>query len=165
MEIGNSELLYSIIDSLSDEEFQELLDTLSISNDKVEEVKQEKVVEQPVEEKIDLEACKKALQERVVRTQKLKQIQEKLEAARKTTTTGEKRKQIQEKLEAARKQNEKRKQIQEKLEAARKQNKVAESKKTNSTEELLRKKIMEKLEVSRKKKAIQERITNLKEKK
>lgn len=148
MEIGNSELLYSIIDSLSDEEFQELLDTLSISNDKVEEVKQEKVVEQPVEEKIDLEACKKALQERVVRTQKLKQIQEKLEAARKTTTTGEKRKQIQEKLEAARKQN-----------------KVAESKKTNSTEELLRKKIMEKLEVSRKKKAIQERITNLKEKK
>jgi hypothetical protein len=150
MEIGNSELLYSIIDSLSDEEFQELLDTLSISDDKVEEVKQEKeeVVEQPVEEKIDLEACKKALQERVVRTQKLKQIQEKLEAARKTTTTGEKRKQIQEKLEAARKQN-----------------KVAESKKTNSTEELLRKKIMEKLEVSRKKKAIQERITNLKEKK
>lgn len=147
MEIGNSELLYSIIDSLSDEEFQELLDTLSISDDKVEEVKQEKeeVVEQPVEEKIDLEACKKALQERVVRTQKLKQIQEKFEAAKK--------------------QNEKRKQIQEKLEAARKQNKVAESKKTDSTEELLRKKIMEKLEVSRKKKAIQERIKNLKEKK
>ena len=147
MEIGNSELLYSIIDSLSDEEFQELLDTLSISDDKVEEVKQEKeeIVEQPVEEKIDLEACKKALQERVVRTQKLKQIQEKLEAAKK--------------------QNEKKKQIQEKLEAARKQNKVAESKKTNSTEELLRKKIMEKLEVSRKKKAIQERIKNLKEKK
>lgn len=53
----------------------------------------------------------------------------------------------------------------EKLEAARKQNKVAESKKTDSTEELLRKKIMEKLEVSRKKKAIQERIKNLKEKK
>lgn len=147
MEIGNSELLYSIIDSLSDEEFQELLDTLSISNDKVEEVKQEKekVIEQPVEEKIDLEACKKALQERVVRTQKLKQIQEKLEAAKKAT--------------------EKRKQIQEKLEAARKQNKVAKSKKTDSTEELLRKKIMEKLEVSRKKKAIQERIKNLKEKK
>lgn len=41
MEIGNAELLYDVIDNLSDEEFSELLDTLDIDEDKVTEVKAE----------------------------------------------------------------------------------------------------------------------------
>lgn len=47
--ISNSELLYELIDTLSDEEFKDLLDTLSIS-DKAEKVieKKEEVIEEAV---------------------------------------------------------------------------------------------------------------------
>ena len=34
--MSNSELLYGVIDTLSDEEFEDLLDTLSINEEKVD---------------------------------------------------------------------------------------------------------------------------------
>lgn len=76
--ISNSKLLYDVIDSLSDEEFKDLVDTLSIS-DKVDAVKETEV---EVDEKVDYEARKKALKERLDTMQKKKAIQEKITAMR-----------------------------------------------------------------------------------
>lgn len=146
--VSNTQLLYDVIDTLTDEEFKDLLDTLALS-EKAEEV--EKKEEGKVEETIqpeaktpvseDANARKQALMERIEAIRKKKAIQEKLEAARKKKT-------IQEKIEAARKTK-----AEEKLEPK------------NSENAELKAKIMEKLEVARRKKAIQERIKKVKESK
>lgn len=157
--ISNSELLYDVIDSLSDEEFSELIHTLAIDDEKVKEVKTES---EEISEKL-----KKQLQKRIAdfkaantRTDKTSEIREKLEANRKRKEVKEKlenarkRKEIRETLESARK----RKAIKEKLENARKA-KVTES---SNDGDQLRSKIIEKLNVSRKKKMIQERVKQIK---
>lgn len=155
--ISNSELLYDVIDTLSDEEFKDLLDTLAIDDGKVEDIIEEKTkeVEEPIveeEEKIveetivpSLEDRKKALQERVTA------IRNKDKEA---VANAAKIKAIQEKLSYMRKK----KAIQEKLNAIR-NNKTAEAvKDEKQISPELRNKIREKLEVARKKAVIQERV-------
>lgn len=170
--MSNSELLYDVIDTLNDEEFKDLLDTLSIE-DKAEEVIETKTAENtPAEPTVEerLNVKREALQKRLADlkqkkaeaegpTAQQKEIQEKL-------ATLKKRENIATKLEAARK----RKQIQEKMEAARKaaQNESSVSNKTDKIAESvtdeaaqLRAKVKEKLEISRRKKQIQERVKQI----
>lgn len=139
--VSNTQLLYDVIDTLTDEEFKDLLNTLSLT-EKAEKIEKD---EEPIKESVqttsnvDVDARKQALMERIDAIRKKKTIQEKLEVARK-------RKAIQERIEAARKAKvEKKAEISENAE--------------------LKAKIMEKLEIARKKKAIQERIKKVKESK
>jgi FtsZ-binding cell division protein ZapB len=69
-EKSNAALLYEIIDTLTDEEFKELLDTLAIPADKVEDEKEEVVTEkEEVDERV------KAIQERLEALRRKRKIQ------------------------------------------------------------------------------------------
>lgn len=125
--ISNSELLYDVIDTLNDEEFKDLLDTLSIE-DKAEEVIEEKTEaeEAPVAESVE-DDRKLALQKRVAEAKakkaKREAIAEKLEAARKKKTEADAKDElhakIMEKLKVARRKH----QIQERVKQIRNESK------------------------------------------
>lgn len=159
--MGNSELLFEVIDTLSDEEFTELLDTLDVK----EEAK--KVVAQQQKDGGEDESISEALNTKSAERKRL--ISEKLDELAEKDKINKRRQIIQEKLDAAKK----RKQIQEKLEKARKRAKVQEKlenmrsaqKSTESGKsELTKTKIQEKIELAKKKKQVMERVAAIKAK-
>lgn len=164
--MGNSELLFEVIDTLSDEEFTELLDTLDVKEEA------EEVVAQRQEEGGEDEPTGESLNAKLVKRKRL--ISEKLDELAEKEKVNKRRQIIQEKLDAAKK----RKQIQEKLEQARKRAKVQEklenirnaqrstgSRKSGAAAAADTKtKIQEKIELAKKKKQVMERVAAAKAK-
>ncbi len=132
--MSNSELLYDVIDTLTDEEFKDLLDTLSITN--------------TAEEVIAAKAGKG---------------ESSGEGKKVVDPVAERREALAKKLEEARQAKQEQARIAERREAIKKRIEEARNAGKNKEEEALRKKIMEKLSVSRKKKAIQERVIAVRE--
>lgn len=156
--MGNSELLYEVIDTLSDEEFNQLLNTLDVA-EKAEEVVSKK---QPTESDIDddhdpveekLEQRKRLISEKLAELEKKDKVLERKKLISEKLDEARKQKQIKEKLEIMRR----RAKIQEKLELARKGKKVDINKNVDD----IKVKIQEKLELAKKKKAVMKRVNEI----
>lgn len=135
--MSNSELLYDVIDTLTDEEFKDLLDTLSITSTAEEVIAAKAGEGEPSGEGG--------------------------EGKKVVDPVAERREALAKKLEEARQAKQEQARIAERREAIKKRIEEARNADKNKEEEVLRKKIMEKLNVSRKKKAIQERVIAIRE--
>ena len=152
--ISNSELLYELIDSLSDDEFENLLDTLSLNSEEEEE------------EIIDENRLIKARENLQMRTNKARRA-----VIEKKISEAAKRNEIKKKISEAAKRNEIKKKISEAAKINKIKKRISEKRNNsvstveNEKTQQLRAQIIEKLEVSRRKKKIQERIKSIKESK
>lgn len=120
--VQNSEVLYTLIDNLSDEEFKELLNLLKL-NTSMENEDEDEDMNPAVEEKANCSLSddeKKMIQEKIKLARKKQLIQEKINKAKQEMNKQTTEEKIKKEKEAIRKA------IQEKLEVAKKKKAIQE---------------------------------------